>query len=57
MVVSVSGLIGFSLGFTKYFGHVYYIPLIPNIFDSIFIFCSAIYLGYRVISKEGKKLE
>lgn len=53
-IICISGLIGFGIGFTKYFGNTYYLPIIPNIFDSIFIICSAIYLGYRVLRKEVK---
>jgi hypothetical protein len=49
MVISVSGIIGFALGFTKYFNNTYYFPLIPNIFDSIFLIFASVYLGINII--------
>jgi hypothetical protein len=50
-VICISGLIGFSLGFLRYLGNTYYLPVFPNIFDCIFIASSALYLGYRGLKK------
>jgi hypothetical protein len=49
VMVSISGIIGFSLGFTKYFNHMYYFPLIPNVFDSVFLILSSLYLGINIL--------
>jgi len=43
-----AGLIGFAVGFTKYFNHTYYLPVVPNIFDSMFIGFCAIYFFIRL---------
>lgn len=45
------GLIGFAVSFTKYFGHTYFLPLMPNVFDSIFIVFCAIYFIMRIYIK------
>jgi len=49
MVISVSGIIGFALGFTKYFNNTYYFPLIPNVFDSVFLILASLYLGINIL--------
>jgi hypothetical protein len=49
MVISVSGIIGFALGFIKYFNNTYYFPLIPNVFDSVFLILASLYLGINIL--------
>ena len=50
IIICLSGTIGFALSFTKYFNYWYYLPFIPNIFDSIFLIFSVSYLSYRLWS-------
>ena len=57
MAISVSGIIGFALGFTKYFNNTYYFPLIPNVFDSIFLIFASIYLGINILILNKKKVK
>ena len=49
IVISISGIIGFALGFTKYFNNTYYFPLIPNVFDSVFLILASLYLGINIL--------
>jgi hypothetical protein len=57
IVISISGIISFGIGFTKYFNHTYYLPLIPNVFDSIFLILSSIYLGINILMLNKKEVK
>lgn len=51
-IISVSGIIGFAIGFTKYFETGYwYLPIIPNALDSAFLILASIYLTYRGLKR------
>lgn len=50
-VACLLGLIGFAVSFTKYFNHTYFLPLVPNIFDSLFIVFCACYFMMRIYFK------
>jgi hypothetical protein len=50
-IVCLFGLIGFAFGFAKYFNHLVYLPLVPNIFDSLFIVFCAVYFMLRLYKK------
>jgi len=49
VIISVSGITGFALGFTKFFNNTYYFPIIPNVFDSIFLIFASLYLGVNIL--------
>ena len=53
VIICVSGIIGFALGFTKWFNYngvtLANLPVFPNILDSIFLIFSASYLGIRLL--------
>jgi ABC-type lipoprotein release transport system permease subunit len=49
IIISIFGIIGFALGFTKYFNNTYYFPLIPNVFDSVFLILASLYLGINIL--------
>ena len=55
VIICVSGIIGFALGFTKWFNYngvtLANLPVFPNILDSVFIVFSAIYLGLNLWRK------
>lgn len=54
IVVLGFGLIGFALKFTTYFDNWYWLPVIPNLFDSMFIIIAALMLLY--VGLGGKRL-
>ena len=54
-IICVFGIIGFAFSFMRYFNHTYYLPTIPNLYDSIFLIFSALYLGTNIIVKEIKE--
>jgi hypothetical protein len=53
------GTIGFALGFTKWFNYdgntLANLPVFPNILDSVFLICGAIYFSIRVVQLEHKQ--
>ena len=55
IIICVFGLIGFALGFTKWFNYngttLVNLPVFPNILDSVFIVFSAVYLGLNLWRK------
>jgi hypothetical protein len=57
VVLCFFGIVGFALGFTKWFDYSgigltwVNLPVFPNILDSAFLICSASYLTWRVIKK------
>jgi hypothetical protein len=56
LIISFSGIIGFALGFMKWFNWngitLVNLPVIPNILDSVFLILSASYLIWRIIKNE-----
>ena len=54
IVVLVSGTIGIALKFLAYFNHWIYFP---NIFDSMFLVISAVYLGSRAFRKVSSETD
>jgi hypothetical protein len=47
----LGGVIGIALKFTMLFDQWLYFPFFPNIFDSIFLIVSVIYLAYRSVKR------
>ncbi len=45
VILSVSGIVGFSFGFGKWFDNWVFLPAFPNALDSAFLAFSAAYLG------------
>jgi hypothetical protein len=47
LIMFVSGTIGIALKFTVFFDKWVFFPSFPNIFDSIFLISSTIYLAWK----------
>jgi len=45
VILSLSGIVGFSVGFGKWFNKWVFLPAFPNALDSAFLAFSAVYLG------------
>ncbi len=55
VVTCFFGTVGFALGFTKHFNqpYGYYLPVFPNVLDSVFLVLAASYLTYRALRKKS----